>query len=140
MLILKGIFFGMALFLVGALIYMLAAPRLIRTPGVGIISTNSPYLWLAFATSLVLGYVISMRGLWIFQGVLLGLVMFVLGVAVFWIAYARSLNFPSETPVAIGIDVSHLLPWFVVALICSVGLGLAIVAVWPSKGIPVPQL
>ncbi len=138
MLIFKGVLLGMALFFVGALVYMLAVPRLIRAPGVGIISTNSPYLWLAFATSLVLGYVISMRRLWIFQGLLLGLVMFVLGVAVFWTAYARSLNFPSETPVAIGVDVSHLLPWFVVALICSVGLGLTIVAVWPTKGIPVP--
>jgi hypothetical protein len=84
-----------------------------------------------------MGYFISDRRLWIFQGVLLGLVMFILGVAVYWIAYARSLNLRSETPVAIGIDVSHLLPWFFVALICSVGLGLAIVKIWPTKAIPI---
>jgi hypothetical protein len=139
MLILKGIFFGMALFLVGALVYMLAAPRLIRAPGIGIVSTNSPYLWLAFAGSLTIGYFISDRRLWIFQGVLLGVVMFILGVAVYWIAYARTLNLPPQPPgVAIGIDVSHLLPWFLVGLICSVGLGLAIVAIWPTKGILVP--
>jgi hypothetical protein len=140
MLIVKGVLLGMALFLVGALIYMIAAPRLIRAPGVGIISTSSPYLWLAFAGSLAIGCFISIRGLWVFQGVLLGLVMFILGAAVYWIAYARLSNFPSQpTPMAIGIDFSHLLPWLVVALICSVGLGLAIVAIWPTKGIPVPH-
>jgi hypothetical protein len=137
-LIFKGVLLGMALFLVGAPIYMIAAPRLIRAPGVGIISTNSPFLWLAFAVSLAIGCFISIRGLWIFQGVLLGLVLFIIEVVVLWIAYARSVNLPSQTPVAIGIDVSHLLPWFFVALICSVGLGLAIVRVWPSKRIPIP--
>jgi hypothetical protein len=138
MLILKGILFGMALFLIGSLIYMLAAPRLIRAPGVGIVSTNSPYLWLAFAGSLAIGYFISDRRLWIFQGVLLGLVMFILGIAVFWIAYARSLNLPPQPPgVAIGVNITNLLPWLIVALICSVGLGLAIVKIWPTKGIPV---
>ncbi len=139
MLILKGICFGLALFLIGALIYMLAAPRIIRTLGVGIISTNSPYLWLAFAGSLAIGCFISYRRLWIFQGVLLGLVMFVLGVAVFWIAYTCSLNLPPQPPgVAIGINITNLLPWLCVALISSVGLGLAIVAVWPTRGMPVP--
>ena len=137
MLILKGILLGVALFLVCALVYMLAAPRLIRAPGVGIVSTNSPYLWLAFAGSLAIGYLISDRRLWIFQGVLLGLVLFIVEVVVLRIAYARSVNLPSQTPVAIGIDISHLLPWFFVALICSVGLGLTIVAIWPTKGIPV---
>jgi hypothetical protein len=138
MLILKGTLFGMALFLIGSLIYMLAAPRLIRAPGVGIISTNSPYLWIAFACSLAVGYFISDRRLWIFQGVLLGLMMFVLGVAVFWIAYTLSLNLPPQPPgVAIGINITNLLPWLFVALICSVGLGLAIVRIWPTKGIPI---
>lgn len=137
MLIFKGVLFGMALFLVSALTYTLAAPRLIRAPGVGIISTNSPFLWLAFAVSLAIGCFISIRGMWILQGVLLGLVLFIIEMVVLWIAYAHSVNLPSQTPVAIGIDVSHLLPWFFVALICSVGLGLAIVAILPTKGIPV---
>ncbi len=123
--------FGTALFLIGSLIYMLAAPRLIRAPGVGIVSTNSPYLWLAFVGSLALGCLISIRGLWVFQGLLLGLVMFIAEVVAFWIVYARSLN-------GVGIDVLHLLPWLIVALICSVGLGLTIVRIWPTKGIPVP--
>jgi hypothetical protein len=140
MLIVKSVFLGTALFLVGALVYMLAAPRLIRAPGsgIGIISTNSPYLWLAFAGSLAVGCFISIRGLWVFQGVLLGLVMFMLGASAFWIAYARSFNGPHSQAGAVGVNISHLLPWFVVALICSVGLGLAIVRVWPTKGIPVP--
>ncbi|HXP69803.1 MAG TPA: hypothetical protein VOA88_11010 [Candidatus Dormibacteraeota bacterium] len=139
MLILRGTLFGMALFLIGSLIYMLAAPRLIRAPGVGIISTNSPYLWQAFAGSLAVGYFISDRRLWIFQGVLLGIVMFMLGVAVYWIAYTRSLNLLPQPPgVAIGINITNLLPWLIVALISSVGLGLAIVRVWPSKRIFIP--
>ena len=100
MLIFKGVLLGMALFLIGAVIYMLAAPRLIRAPGVGIISTNSPYLWLAFVGSLAIGWFISIRGLWIFEGVLLGVMMFLVEVAFFWIAYARSLNLPSQTPAA----------------------------------------
>jgi len=137
MLIFKGVLLGMALFLIGAVIYMLAAPRLIRAPGVGIISTNSPYLWLALG-SLAIGWFISIRGLWIFEGVLLGVMMFLVEVAFFWIAYARSLNLPSQTPAAVGIDISHLLPWLIVALVSSIGLGLAIVALWPpTRGIPV---
>jgi hypothetical protein len=135
MLIFKGVLLGMALFLIGAVIYMLAAPRLIRAPGVGIISTNSPYLWLAFVASLAIGYFISIRGLWVFQGVLLGGGMFIFGAVVYWIAYPRILNMPPGT--AIGINISHLLPWLV-ALISSIGLGLAIVALWPKKGIPIP--
>jgi hypothetical protein len=138
MLIFKGVLLGVALFLVGTLIYMIAAPRLIRTPGIGIISTNSPYLWLAFAVSLAIGYFISVRALWIVEGVLLGLVMFIFGVVVYWIAYPRILNLPPPPPgVAVGISVQHLWSWLVVALICSVGLGLAIVAVWPTRGIRV---
>jgi hypothetical protein len=136
MLIFKGVLLGMALFLIGAVIYMLAAPRLIRAPGVGIISTNSPYLWLAFVASVAIGYFISIRGLWVFQGVLLGGGMFIFGAVVYWIAYPRILNMPPGT--AIGINISHLLPWLVVALISSIGLGLAIVALWPKKGIPIP--
>lgn len=139
MLIFKGVLVIMALFLIGSLIYMLAAPRLIRAPGVDIISTNSPFLWMAFAISLVFGCFISLRGLWVFQGVMLGLVMFILGVAVFWITYARSLNLSPQPPgLAIGINIPNLLPWLIVGLICSVGLGLAIVAVWPKSMTPVP--
>jgi hypothetical protein len=136
MLIFKGVLLGMALFVIGAVIYMLAAPRLMRAPGVGIISTNSPYLWLAFVASLAIGYFISIRGLWVFQGVLLGGGMFIFGAVVYWIAYPRILNMPPGT--AIGINISHLLPWLVVALISWIGLGLAIVALWPKKGIPIP--
>jgi hypothetical protein len=136
MLIFKGVLLGMALFVIGAVIYMLAAPRLIRAPGVGIISTTSPYLWLAFVASLAIGYFISIRGLWVFQAVLLGGGMFIFGAVVYWIAYPRILNRPPGT--AIGINISHLLPWLVVALISSIGLGLAIVALWPKKGIPIP--
>ena len=72
MLIVKGVLLGVALFLVCALIYMIAAPRLIRSPGIGMISTNSPFLWLAFAASLAIGYLVALRGLWIVEGVLLG--------------------------------------------------------------------
>ncbi len=73
MLIFKGVLVIMALFLIGSLIYMLAAPRLIRAPGVDIISTNSPFLWMAFAISLAIRLLYLARGLWVFQGVMLGL-------------------------------------------------------------------
>jgi hypothetical protein len=136
MLILKGIFFGMALFIIGCLAYMFLARKF---SGSGIISTDSPYLWLAFVFSVALGYVIAARGLWIIEGLLLGGGMFIVGVAVYWIAYPRILNMPPPQPGAsIGISIPHLLPWLFVALISSLGLALAIVALWPNKGIPVP--
>jgi hypothetical protein len=139
MLIVKGVLFGVALFLVCALIYMIAAPRLIRTPGIGIISTNSPFLWLALAASLGIGCLVALRGLWIVEGVLLGLVMFIVGTVGYWIAYPRILHMPPPPPgVAVGISVQHLWSWLIVALICSVGLGLTIVAIWSKKGIRVP--
>jgi hypothetical protein len=135
MLVVKGVFFGIALFIIGSVAYMLLAHKLNRS---GVISTGSPYLWIAFVGSLAIGYVISIRGLWVFQGVLFGLVMFIVEMVVLWIAYARSVNAPSQTPVAIAFNVSHLLPWFLVALVSSVGLALAIVALWPPTGrIPV---
>lgn len=140
MLIVKGVLLGVALFLVCALIYMIAAPRLMRVPGIGIISTNSPFLWLALAASLAIGYLVALRGLWIVEGVLLGLVMFIVGTVGYWIAYTRHLMKLSPHPIggAVGISVLHLCPKLPVALICSVGLGLAIVAVWRTKGIRVP--
>jgi len=67
MLILKGVLVGIALFIIGSLIYMLAASRLIRAPGIGIVSTNTPFLWLAFVASLAVGYVIAARGVWIIE-------------------------------------------------------------------------
>jgi hypothetical protein len=108
MLIVKGVLLGLALFLVCALIYMIAAPRLIRTPGIGIISTNSPFLWLAFAASLAIGYLVALRGLWIVEGVLFGLVMFVVGTVGYWIAYTRHLMklSPHPTGAAVGISKS----------------------------------
>jgi hypothetical protein len=139
MLIVKGVLLGVALFLVCALIYMIAEPRLIRPPGIGIISTNSPFLWLGFAASLAIGYLVALRGLWIVEGVLLGLVMFMVGTAGYWIAYPRVLNLPPPPPgVAVGINIPHLLPWLFVALISSLGLGLAVVAIWQPRGTPVP--
>lgn len=139
MLIVKGVLLGVALFLVCALIYMIAAPRLIRSPGIGMISTNSPFLWLALAASLAIGYLVALRGLWIVEGVLLGGMIFIVGVTGYWIAYPRILNLPPLPPgAAVGINIPHLLPWLFVALISSLGLGLTIVAVWPKKGIPVP--
>jgi len=109
--IFKAVLLGAALFLVCALIYIIAAPRLIRAPGIGIISTNSPIFWLAFVASLAVGYVIAARGMWIIEGLLLGGVMFILGAAVYWIAYPHILNLPPPPPgVAVGINIPHLLP------------------------------
>jgi hypothetical protein len=65
---------------------MLLSHKLNRS---GVISTGSPYLWLAFVVSLAVGYVIAARGLWIIEGLLLGGMMFIVGDAVYWIAYYR---------------------------------------------------
>jgi hypothetical protein len=144
MLIFKGVLLGMALFLIGAVMYMLLGSflgrKLIRARGIGIISANSPFLWLAFAGSLAIGYFISVRGMWVLEGLLLGGVMFIVGTLAYGIAYNRHLQKSSPHPpgTSIGISVRHLYPKLLVALICSLGLGLAIVAIWPKKGIPVP--
>jgi hypothetical protein len=142
MLVFKGALLGLALFLIGAVIYTLVAPRLIRARGIGMISTNSPFLWLAFAGSITTGYLISIHGLWILQGVLLGLAMFIVGTAGYGIAYNRRLMklYPQPPGAAVGISVRHLWLKLVVVLICSVCLGLVIVAVWPTNGISVQQL
>jgi hypothetical protein len=52
MLILKVVLLGISLFIISVLIYMFAAPKLI---GNGIVSLDSPFLWLAFAASLAIG-------------------------------------------------------------------------------------
>ena len=134
MVILKGVLLGMALFVIGTLIYMLVAPRLIRASGVGIVSTNSPFLWLAFVGSLAIGYFISARGIWVLEGLLLGGVMFIVGTLAYGITYNRHLQKLSPHPpgTSIGISVRHLYPKLLVALICSLGLGLAIVASWAN--------
>jgi len=99
------------------------------------------FLWLAFAASLAVGYVIVARGLWIIEGLLLGGGMFIFGVAVYWMLIPRILNLPPPPPgVTVGIDINvpHLKAWLLVALISSVGLGLAIARIWPpTRGIPV---
>jgi hypothetical protein len=130
--IFKGVLLGMALFVIGTLIYMLVARRLIRASGVGIVSTNSPFLWLAFVGSLAIGYFISVRGIWVLEGLLLGGVMFIVGTLAYGIAYNRHLQklSPHSPGTSIGISVRHLYPKLLVALICSLGLGLAIVASW----------
>lgn len=131
MLILKAVLLGMSLFIISVLIYMFAAPKLI---GNGNVSLGSPYLWLAFAASLAVGYVIAARGLWILEGLLLGGGIFIVGVVGFGIVYQHIQNYPPGT----GIDVPHLYSKLFVALITSLGLGLAITASWQKKGIPVP--
>ena len=134
MLILKAVLLGMSLFIISVLIYMFAAPKLI---GNGNVSLDSPFLWLAFAASLAVGYVIASRGLWIIEGLLLGGGLFIVGVLGCGIAYNRILN-ASSPPTAVGIDVPHLWSWLFAALICSLGLGLAIARIWPPpRGVAV---
>ena len=132
--IFKGILLGTEVFIISVVMYMLVT-ALIRAPGNGIVSTNSPFLWLAFAGSLAIGYFISVRRLWIVEGTLLGLVMFIVGTVGYGIAYNRHLQKSSPHPpgTSIGISVRHLYPKLLVALICSLGLGLAIVASWANQ-------
>jgi hypothetical protein len=47
----KAVLLGLTVYLIGAVIYMLVAPRLIRARGIGIISSNRLLLWIAFAGS-----------------------------------------------------------------------------------------
>ena len=134
MLILKGIFFGMALFIVGAVIYTLLGCflglKFAQGRGLGTISTGSPFLWLFFAASLAIGYVIAVRGLWILEGLLLGGVIFIVGTVGYGIFYNRRLMklHPHPPGTSIGVSVRHLRRKLAVVLISSVAVGLAIIA------------
>src|SRR5579862_2582145 len=131
--IFKSFSLGAEVFIIGVVIYMFLGGflgrRFIPARGIGMISTGSPFLWVLFAASLAIGYVIAMRGLWILQGVLLGLTMFIVGTSAVGIAYNRHLMklYPQPPGASVGISVRHLRLKLFVVLICSVGLGLAIV-------------
>ena len=135
MLILKGAMLGVALFFIGAVIYMflggfLTRHKLVRIRGVGIISSNSHFLWMAFLGSLVVGWFISIRSLWILQGAFLGGAIFIVGTLAYWIAYNRHFQklHPHPPGIQVGISVRHLRLKLFVALISSVALGLAVMA------------
>jgi hypothetical protein len=55
-LIAKTVLLGLTVFLIGAVIYMLVAPRLLRARGIGNISPNSVFLWIAFVERTTFGH------------------------------------------------------------------------------------
>ena len=66
--------------------------------------------------------------------------MFIVGTLGYGIAYNRRLQklYPQPPGALVGIRVRHLWLKLFAALICSVGLGLAIARIWPpTRGVPV---
>ncbi len=84
--------------------------------------------------------------MWILKGLVLGAGIFVLGFAVYLVAFVwrESSNAPKPLAgqAAVGIDVFTLVrhvfltsPLFYAALLGTIVIGWSIVAFWPSKGI-----